>query len=421
MRVITDLHIHSKYSRATSKNLDIQSLEKYGKIKGLNLIGTGDFTHPVWLKELKESLTEENGLLKTKTGFNFILQAEISNIYSETEKVRKIHHVLLAPSFEVVDQINELLDKKGNLMADGRPIFGKYPSYQLVEDLKSISDKIEIIPAHIWTPWFSLFGANSGFNTIKDCYRDQLKHIYALETGLSSDPAMNWRLSQLDKYTLVSNSDSHSFWPWRLGRESNVIEMKQLSYDNVIKALRTKEGFVETIEVDPNFGKYHYTGHRKCNIVVGPEESAKMNKICPVCRRQMTVGVMERVEELADRKDGFKPSNAIPFKSLISLSDILSAFLGTGVATQKVSKEYNQLVKDDISEFNILLDLSFDELKKLTDERIAAAIIQNREGKVKIKPGYDGVYGVPMIGEVKEEKIKPVKAGAQKGLEDFYR
>jgi len=420
MRIIADLHIHSRYARATSKNLNIKNLEKYGRIKGLNLIGTGDFTHPSWLEELKKELTEENGILKTETGYPFMLQTELSNIYSEGDKVRKIHNIILAPCFETVDQINEHLSKKGNLKADGRPIFGKYPCYELVEDLKKIDKRIEVIPAHIWTPWFSLFGANSGFDTVEGCFRDQTKHIFAMETGLSSDPGMNWRLSQLDKYTLVSNSDSHSFWPWRLGREANIFELKELTYDNIISAIKTRQGFIETIEVNPSFGKYHFTGHRACNIVLEPKDSVKINDICPVCKRKLTVGVLQRVEELADRDSGFKPEGAIPFRSLLSLSDILASLLNTTVATQKVWKEYYNLVVKGRSEFDVLLDVPLEELKKLTDEKTAAAIIKNREGKVEIRPGYDGVYGVPLVGEKTEVKEETKPAVAQKGLNEFY-
>lgn len=418
MRIIADLQIHSRYARATSKNIDIKNLEKYARIKGLNLLGTGDFTHPLWFKEIKENLKGEDGIYKTETGFSFMLQCEVSNIYSQDGKVRKIHNMILAPSFEIVEQINEHLSKKGNLSSDGRPIFGKYTSYELVEDMKKIDKKIEIIPAHIWTPWFSLFGANSGFDTVKECYKEQTKHIFALETGLSSDPAMNWRISQLDDFVLVSNSDAHSFWPWRLGRECNIFDLKELTYDNVINAMKTRDGFVETIEVNPNFGKYHYTGHRKCNVVLSPEESAKLKNICPKCGRKLTVGVMERVEELADREPGFKPKNSIPFRSLIPLSEILATILKTTVATQKTWREYYNLVNKR-SEFDILLYTEESDLKKLTDERIAEAIIKNRKGEIEIKPGYDGVYGVPILDEKeKEEKIE-IKHG-QKGLDEFY-
>lgn len=422
MKIIADLHLHSRFSRATSKSIDIPNLEKYAKIKGLNLLGTGDLTHPEWLKELKQELTEDgSGILKSKTGFNFVLQGEVSNIYTQDGKGRRIHNVILAKSFDVVDQINETLIKKGRLDYDGRPIFG-FSCIELVEMLKNIDEKIEIIPAHVWTPWFSLFGSMSGFNSVEECFKDQAKHIYALETGLSSDPAMNWRLSQLDGYTLISNSDAHSFWPWRIGREANVFDI-ELTYDNLINAIRKRKGFVETIEVNPNYGKYHLDGHRACNICMEPKESLKNNNICPKCKRNLTIGVLHRVEELADREEGFKPKNAVPFKSLIPLSEILAELLGSSIATQKTWKEYNNLMANFESEFDILLNAPLEELEKYTSETVAETIIKNRNGEIKIKPGYDGVYGTPIINReniINEEKIKDnKKINIQKDLSDF--
>ncbi len=401
MKVITDFHIHSRYAMATSKDLAIKNLEKYSKIKGVHLLGTGDFTHPKWLEELKSELIEDgSGIPKTKNGFPFVLSAELSNIYSEGGKVRKVHNIILAKNFDVVDQINLLLSKKGKIESDGRPIFGKYPCYTLVEDLKKIDKDIEIIPAHIWTPWFSLFGANSGFDNLEDCFLDQTKHIHALETGLSSDPKMNWRISQLDKYTLVSNSDLHSFWPWRLGREANVIEMKNITYDNLINAIRTRNNFIETIEVDPNFGKYHFTGHRNCNVVLAPREAKKLNNICPVCKKQLTVGVLERVEELADRQDGYVPKGAVPFRSMIPLSELISGIIGSPIASKKVWQEYYKLVnlKQDRNEYSVLMYTEKEELLKLVSSDLTDAILANRDGKIEISPGYDGLYGVPKIG-----------------------
>jgi len=396
MKIISDLQVHSRFSRATSKNLNLENLEKYAKIKGLNLLGTGDISHPEWLKEIKEELIEDDtGILKSKSGFNFVLQGEVSNIYIQDGKGRRIHNIILARTIEIAEQIQEALKKKGRIDYDGRPIFG-FSCPELVEMMKSIDEKIEIIPAHAWTPWFSLFGSMSGFDTVKECYQDQTKHIYAIETGLSSDPAMNWRLSQLDKYTLLSNSDAHSFWPWRLGREANVFDI-ELTYDNLITAIRNKKGFLYTIEVDPNYGKYHLDGHRACNICLEPKESLKNNNICPKCKKPLTVGVLQRVEKLADREQGFKPKNAIPFKSLIPLSDIISVVLGYGVASKKVSSEYYKLINNFDNEINILLNIEKNALVKVTDKKIADAIIATREGKIKIKPGYDGVYGQPVF------------------------
>jgi len=418
MKIIADLHIHSRFSRATSKELNIKNLEKYAKIKGLNLLGTGDFTHPEWLKELKNELTEdETGILKTKTGFNFILQGEISLIYTQDGKGRRIHNVLLAKNLDVVEQINEALLKRGRLDYDGRPIFN-LSCIEFTEMMKSIDKDIEIIPAHIWTPWFSLFGSMSGFDSVEECFKDQAKFIHALETGLSSDPAMNWRLSQLDNYTLISNSDSHSFWPWRIGRECNIFDIK-LAYDAFIKSLKTKEGFIETIEVDPSYGKYHFDGHRLCKVCMSPKDAIKNKNICPKCGRKLTIGVLHRVEELADREEGFKPKNAVPFKSVIPLSEIISNLIGYAISSKKVWEIYHQLVSKGRSELGILLDAEPEELKKLADEKIADAIINNREGKIPIQPGFDGEYGYPIFnGKIKKAEIR--QKHEQKGLGDFY-
>jgi len=419
MKLIADLQIHSRFSRATSKSINLENLEKYARLKGVNLLGTGDITHPEWLKEIKNELKEDgSGILTSKTGFKFVLQGEVSNIYTQDGKGRRIHNLILAKNIEIAEQIQEALKKKGRIDYDGRPIFG-FSCPELVEMMKNIDEKIEIIPAHAWTPWFSLFGSMSGFDSVKECYKDQTKHIYAIETGLSSDPAMNWRLSQLDKYTLVSNSDAHSFWPWRMGREANVFDI-ELNYDNLIKAIRTGKGLSYTIETNPEYGKYHVDGHRACNICMEPEESKKYNKICPKCKKPMTIGVLHRVEELADRELGFKPKNAIPFKTLIPLSEILAHFLKTSVATQKIWKEYYKIMKNFESEFDILIDANKESLVKVTDEKIADAIINVREGKVKIKPGYDGVYGQLMFdGNVDEKQPNDTNVIKQKSLSEF--
>ena len=426
MEYIADLQIHSRFSRATSKDLTLQNIEKYARLKGINLIGTGDFTHPKWLSELKEYLTGDgSGILTSKTGFRFVLQGEISNKYTQDGKGRRVHTLLLAPNFEVVEQINSALLKKGRLDYDGRPIFG-FSCIELVEMMKGISDDIEIIPAHAWTPWYGIFGSMSGFDSVEDCFKEKTKHIYAIETGLSSDPAMNWRISKLDKYTLVSSSDAHSFWPWRLGREANVFDIKE-DYGSLINAIRKRKGFVKTIEVDPNYGKYHFDGHRNCNISMSPSESKKINEICPKCRQKMTIGVLSRVEELADRPSGYIPENAVPFISLIPLSEIISALLKSSVSSRKVWKEYYTLIKNFDNEFNVLLNAGKKEILKFTDEKIADAIIKNREGKIKFKPGFDGVYGELVFDEtVKEKEISETQQAKtkksenpQKGLGDF--
>ena len=413
MEIIADLHLHSKYSRATSKQLDIANLEKWGKIKGLNLLGTGDFTHPEWIKELKSNLSGE-GILKSKGGMNFILQTEVSLIYTDLGKGRRVHNVILAPNFDVVDQITEYFLKHGRIDYDGRPIF-KIPCCDLVESLMEISNEIEVIPAHVWTPWFGLFGSMSGYDSIKDAFKDQVKHIHALETGLSSDPAMNWRWSDLDKYSLISCSYSPSFWPWRIGREATIFDI-DLSYKNLINALRTKEGLISTIEVDPAYGKYHWDGHRACDVSFSPKETMKLNKICPKCGKGLTIGVENRVEELCDREEGFKPEGAKDFKRLIPISEIISSLLGVGIATKKVWDIYNRLIDNFGNDFNILLNVSEKDLSNV-NVNVAKMIIKNRHGEIKVKPGYDGEYGVPLFDgeEIKKVEFKKTQAN----LSDF--
>ncbi len=424
MKVFSDFHIHSRYSRATSKDITIENLVKYARIKGLNLLGTGDFTHPLWLKELKEKLIDDgSGILKDSSGFNFILQTEVSNIYSQGGKLRRIHNIILAPSFDVVDQINEFLGNRGKLESDGRPIFGSMSAAELVENLMEISRDIMVIPAHIWTPWFSLFGSKSGFDSIEECFQDQTKNIYALETGLSSDPAMNWRLSSLDKYTLVSNSDSHSFWPWRIGREANVMELEELTYKSFTDVIKNKDKkrFLYTIEVDPAYGKYHLDGHRNCGVVMEPKEALRNRDLCPKCGRPLTIGVLHRVEELADRSEGYVPENSIPFKSIIPLSEIISRFTGTNqLYSKKVWEIYNRLVNNIGSEFDVLLEAPIERLKEFSDEKIADAVIKIRNGEIKIKPGYDGEYGYPVFnGEEKSNEELSGYVDKQKSLADF--
>ncbi|PIN86844.1 DNA helicase UvrD [Candidatus Woesearchaeota archaeon CG10_big_fil_rev_8_21_14_0_10_44_13] len=398
MAIIADLHIHGRFSRGTSTSLDIDNLQKYALIKGVDLLGTGDFTHPKWIEELKQKLAEDDtGILRTKDGFPFVLQTELSLIYTHQGKGRKVHLVVLAKNFDIVRQITEYLKKKGRVDYDGRPIFGM-PCPEFVEDMMKIAGGIEVIPAHIWTPWFSMFGSNSGFDSVKDCFQDQTRNIHALETGMSSDPEMNWRLSQLDDFALVSSSDLHSFWPWRIGREATLFDIR-LTYDNLIKAIRTREGLQGTIEVDPGYGKYHYTGHRNCNICLDPKQARKLGDICPNCGKKLTVGVLERVEALADRPMGFRPKGAKPFRRLIPLSEILAKLLDREIATQAVWKEYNNLIANFKSEFNILLNASENELMKFTSPKIAEMIIRNREGKIEVKPGFDGEYGIPVFSD----------------------
>ncbi|MFH0889767.1 MAG: endonuclease Q family protein [Candidatus Aenigmatarchaeota archaeon] len=422
MQIIADLHSHSKYSRATSPQMNIANLGRFAEIKGLNILGTGDFTHPLQLRELKSSLEkiDDAGLFsdkKTKT--MFMLSSEVSLIYRVKEHTKKIHNIIFAPDFETVDQINEKLDKYGNLASDGRPILTKISCPEFVEMMSSISKNVFIIPAHIWTPWFSMLGSMSGFDSVKECFEDQTRRIFAVETGLSSDPAMNWRVSSLDDFALVSNSDSHSPWAWRLGREANVFDLEAPDYKEIFGAIKNKDNkkFLYTIEVDPNYGKYHVDGHRDCNVSFDPEETNKMNGICPRCKRMLTIGVLNRVEQLADRPEGFVPEAAIPFKTLLPLYEIISHVTGvSALYSKKVTEEHDKIVSRFGTELNVLMDASFEELKKVTHERIAAAIIKSRSG-LKYKPGYDGVYGVPLFGN---EELLPQKSG-QKVLKEFSR
>ena len=400
--MIADLHIHSHYSRATSNKMNLEELSRNAKIKGLDVLGTGDFTHPLWLKELKNKLKEEDGIYKYNNT-NFILQGEISLMYTQ-DKGRKIHLVLLAPDFSVVDQINEYLSKKGRLDYDGRPIFG-INSIELTENLMSISKDIEIIPAHCMTPWFGIFGSMSGFDSVEECFAEKTKYIHALETGMSADPAMLWRLSKLDRLTLVSNSDSHSPYPYRIGREANAFSCEP-NYKKIINAIRTRKNFLFTIEVNPSYGKYHFDGHRNCNFSCSPTESRKLKNICPICKKPLTIGVLNRVEQLADREEGFKPKDAVDFKSIIPLSEVISLSTGYDVFTKKVLEVYNKLIENFGNEFNILLDVEEKGLKKVVSDRIAELIIKNRTGRIEVKPGYDGVYGKPVINKIIENKQK---------------
>ncbi|HET6781312.1 MAG TPA: endonuclease Q family protein [bacterium] len=392
MRIIADLHLHSKYSRATSREMDVENMARWCKIKGITIVGTGDFTHPVWFRELKAKLKPTDYGLYTFGGVHFMLTVEVSNIYPQGGRLRKIHNIIFAPSLEVVERINAVLGRFGSLMADGRPTL-TLPSDKLVEYIMEISADCMIVPAHAWTPWFSLFGSNSGFDSLRECFRDESDHIAAVETGLSSDPAMNWRLSQLDAVMLLSNSDAHS--PAKLGREANVFEIGEPDYHELVRIIREKDTskFLYTIEFFPEEGKYHYDGHRNCNTRLTPKESKAAGNRCPVCKRPVTVGVMHRVEDIADREDGYVPSGAVPYRNLIPLEEIVAEAKGAQVGTGAVREEYFKLCARLGSEFSVLLDVPLEELTKHTSSRIAEGIRRVREGQVQIKPGYDGAYG----------------------------
>jgi uncharacterized protein (TIGR00375 family) len=404
MKIIADFHIHSKYSRATSPSTDLENLAKWAEIKGVNVLGTGDFTHPLWLLEIKEKLRPaEPGLLKLQKSKNetrFILTSEISCIYKKNNKVRKVHIIILAPSVEAVEKINKKLSTIGNIKSDGRPILG-LDAKELAKIVFDIDENCMVIPAHIWTPWFSVFGSKSGFDTLEECFDEYTKYIFAAETGLSSDPAMNWRLSQLDKITLISNSDCHS--PKKIGREANVFDT-ELNYFSIIESIKTRKNFLHTIEFFPEEGKYHYDGHRLCNISFMPAESKKYNNICPVCKKPLVIGVLNRVEELADRPENFAPQNKIPFKSLIPLEEIIADALGVSVVSKKIIPHYENLIKNLENEFNILLEAKKQDIEKFSTEKIAEGILKVRNGKAHIIPGFDGVYGKIEIFEKMDNK-----------------
>jgi len=397
MRIIADLHIHSKYSRSCSPDLDLEHIERWCKYKGIDVIGTADFTHPKWFSELKNKLEEqETGLYKLKGTdgkVRFIMTTELSCIYTQGGKCRRIHLCVLAPSIQTVEKIIANFEKRGfNLKSDGRPILG-ISAKDLAKIILEIEPKCLIIPAHAWTPWFAVFGSKSGFNSLEECFEEITPNIYAIETGLSSDPPMNWQLSALDKITLISNSDAHS--PANLGREANVfnIEQDKLNYNEIYRILKEKDNkkFLYTIEFFPEEGKYHFDGHADCHYSAHPEESKKNKNICPICKKELVLGVMHRVNELADRKDISQVKN-IPYKNLIPLQEIIADTLGVGKNSKKVQAEYFKLIKK-YSEFQILIDLGEEELKKITAAEITEAIMNVRDNKVKIMPGYDGVYG----------------------------
>ncbi|MBN1618464.1 DNA helicase UvrD [Candidatus Dojkabacteria bacterium] len=409
MRLIADFHIHSHFSRATSKEMNIEALYRWGKIKGINVIGTGDFTHPAWISELKEKLEPSaQGLYSLKKKYaksiddslpesisnkevRFILTAEISTIYSKLGKVRKVHSIIIVPSFDVADKLNEYLATIGNIKSDGRPILGLDAKELLKITLDSHSNSM-LIPAHIWTPWFSMFGSKSGFDSIEECYDELSCHIKAIETGLSSDPFMNWRLNSLRNLTIVSNSDAHS--PAKLGREATILDCAT-SYDEIIAALRSNDDrVVGTIEFYPQEGKYFLDGHRKCNVRMMPSETIKNKGVCPKCGKPVVVGVNYRVNELADESDSFIPKSHKSVQYIIPLAEILAEIEGVkSVSSKRVKKKYDEVCANLGDEFSILRDIDIKDLCQY-DNVLGNAINRMRSGDVFMEPGYDGVFGV---------------------------
>lgn len=411
-----DAHVHSKYSRATSKDLDLENLSLWANKKGIEIIGTGDFTHPAWFSEIQNKcVAAEPGLfrlkpeieksiakqLKTYRPTRFLLTVEISTIYKKGDKTRKIHHLIYAKDLESAEKITTTLSRIGNVKSDGRPILG-LDSRNLLEIVLEAGHDNLLIPAHIWTPWFAVLGSKSGFDSIDECYGDLAHHIYAAETGLSSDPYMNWRVSSLDRYRLVSNSDAHS--PSKLGREATLFDT-EMNYFAIKNALVTGEGYVGTVEFFPEEGKYHLDGHRKCNLCCEPEETIKYNGICPVCGENITVGVLHRVNALADRKENnlIPPKTAGKIYSLIPLAEIIAEINQKGVNTKTVQQEYENLITTTGSEFAILQSIPPEEIKNTL---LREAISRLRQGRVIKKAGFDGEYGVIKLFEKNELQTK---------------
>ena len=403
MKMIADLHIHSRFSMATSKEGMPENLDFWARKKGISLIGTGDFTHPVWREELKERLVSEgNGLYRLKDayvkeesrkfpgeGTRFVVSGEISSIYKKNGKTRKVHNVILLPSLEAADAMAQCLEKIGNIHSDGRPILG-LDSHDLLEMMLDVCPEGILIPAHIWTPHFSVLGAKSGFDSVEECFEELTPYVHALETGLSSDPAMNWRISGLDRYQLVSNSDAHS--PSKLGREANLLDI-DCSYEGLYQAIQTGKGLEGTVEFFPEEGKYHFDGHRKCGVSLSPTEAERLGEICPVCGKKLTMGVDHRVEQLADREEGFVKEDGKKYESLVPLPEVISACMGYSTASKKVQGCFEQMLQKLGTEFDILRNVPAEDIKSCAGERIAEGIENVRTGHVKRIPGYDGEYG----------------------------
>ena len=420
MKFITDLHVHSKFSRATAKNLDLEHLYQAAMIKGVSVVGTGDFTYPAWTDEIEEKLEPaEPGLFKLKyklakkldkevpeicrNKVRFILQTEISNIYKKNDRVRKNHNLIFFPDIETVKQFNSKLDQIGNIRSDGRPILG-LDAENLLELMLTVDEAGFFIPAHIWTPWFSMFGSKSGFDTIEECFGSLSKHIFAAETGLSSDLPMNWRVKNLDNLSFISNSDAHS--PRFLGRNASIFNT-DLSYFAIRQALEENDlnKYHGTIDMLPELGKYHYDGHRKCNVCLNPIETLKTDGICPECGRPMTLGVLNRVQSLADREEGFVPKNRHGYQNIVPLADILSEIFEVGPNTKKVNTNFNKAIETIGPELEILLTKSIREIEKANIPLLAQAVEKMRKGDINTSPGFDGEFGKVKLF-ASEEKAK---------------
>lgn len=399
MRIIADLHFHSRFSRACSKDLTIPNLESTASFKGVHILGTGDFTHPQWFAEIKKYLKPaEAGLYATdeNSKVRFILTVEISSIYKKGDKTRRVHTVFAMPSIKAAHKFRQVLQEKGcNLSSDGRPIVG-LSAEELALIAFDIAPDALVVPAHIWTPWFAMFGSMSGFDSVEECFGSAASQVFAIEMGMSSDAAMNWRVANLDRMAFLASSDAHSLR--RIAREGNVFEIpdrSKLSYDWIYNTIKDKnpDAFPFTIKYYPQEGRYHYDGHDKCDFSCKPQETKKLKGVCPKCGRSLTVGVLARVEELADRPEGYRPQNAIPTRHLVPLEEVIADALGKGVQTKTVVSAYEDLVKKAGGEYQVLLDLPHDELSELTQPIIVEGIKRNREENLHIEPGFDGRYG----------------------------
>lgn len=418
MRVIGDFHIHSRFSRATSPSLNLQSLVENARIKGLDLLGTGDITHPKWFAEVSEQLEDDDsGVLYLKDDAEkrprFVLTSEVATVFQYQNKSRKIHHCIILPSFETAEQFSDAIRQKGNLEEDGRPILNM-TSAELVEILSTISSEAEIYPAHAWTPWWSLFGSNFGFDSLEDCYGDYSSKINALETGLSSDPPMNWHASKLDRLTLLSNSDCHSAYPFRLGREANILDLEKLDYTSLIDAIRKRgrSRVISTIETKPEYGKYHWTGHRNCGVSMPAERSRKLGAKCPKCGRRLTRGVEERVAELADRATGIKPKNAPDYIYAYPLQELIAEMMGESTPlSKKVQQIYDKAIAAFENEFNATLFAPIDSVAEVLGKETAKLIEAIRNDTAEIVPGYDGVYGRLRFAAKELAEKPPIKRG----------
>ena len=406
MRYIADLHVHSYYSRATSRALDLDSLYHWAQIKGIDVVGTGDFTHPAWREEIREKLVcMGNGFFKLKErassaflpegmhpedrAIYFCLSTEVNCIYRYEGRVYKSHHLIYVPDFSTAEKLSRRLSAFGDLAADGRPTL-TMSAHQLLEIVLSISPRAHLIPAHIWTPWFAILGSRSGYDSVAACFRDLTPHIFALETGLSSDPAMNWRWSVLDRYAMVSNSDAHS--PSKLGREATLFHT-DMCYDALFQALKTKKGFSGTLEFFPEEGKYHLDGHRNCKVSFRPDETRERGGICPICKRALTIGVLHRVDRLSDRARAHQPADAPSFRYIVPLPEIIAEITGRGVKTKCVEGIFMKIIHLFGNEFFFLLEAPIADIASKMGDHYALAISNLREGKVVRDAGYDGLYG----------------------------